>query len=255
MKTIIANWKLNPTAINEADELVGFLAGERNKEPFKSSLIFCPPFLYLPELVKKYRSEIYGAQNCFWEEKGAFTGEISATMVKNAGGKYVILGHSERRKYMAETDEVVNKKLASVLKSGLQAVVCVGERTRQGVSEAEYLKVIEDQVRGSLDGVSKEEFGNIIVAYEPVWAIGTGVSDSPPESLKSITHIRKAVSAMLNDNVVGEAVKVLYGGSVNGANAEGFLKEPGISGALVGGASLKKEEFLGIIRTADKYNQ
>jgi triosephosphate isomerase len=253
MKTIIANWKMNPPAMNEADELVGFLAAQKKKDPFKSGLIFRPPFLYLAELIKKYGTEVFGAQNCFWEEKGAFTGEVSPLMVKNMGAEYVILGHSERRKYFEEGDEMVNKKLKAALRSGLKAVVCVGEQTRLGVSEAQYLKVIEDQVRGSLAGISQAEFKNIIVAYEPVWAIGTGVPDSPPESLKSISHIRRVIGAMLEDNSFGEGVGVLYGGSVNGANADGFLKEPGISGALVGGASLKKDEFLGIIRTADKY--
>lgn len=226
-KIIIANWKLNPTTWEEAENL--FEAVKRGLGHFENSeVIICPPFVYLPLL----KGVTLGAQNVFSETKGAFTGEISPAMLSDLGVEYVLIGHSERRK-MGESNELINQKIKASLQAGLKVVLCVGEK------EGEDKKaVLDKQIQEGLVGISPEDVANMMIAYEPVWAIGTGKNCGVKETLEALEIIR-------NNNL--EKNILLYGGSVKVDNAGEYLKEEAIGGLLVGGASLKAEEFLAIV--------
>ena len=213
---IIANWKMNPQTLAEAKKLFNSVKrGIRNIEEVK--VIICPPFIYLPVL------KANGSQDCFWEEKGAYTGEVSPKMLKDLGVKYIIIGHSERRKYQEETDEIINKKLKVVIKGRLKPILCIDKIS---------------QLKKDLKGISRKEFKNLILAYEPLFAIGTGKPCSPEKAKKMLISIQKKV----NRNT-----PVLYGGSVNSQNAKDYITKAGFQGLLIGGASLNSREFLKII--------
>ena len=216
---IIANWKCNPSTLAEAKELF-------NKVK-KTDAIICAPFIYLPGLKAKNLC----AQNCFWEEKGPYTGEISPKMLKDLGVEYVIIGHSERRNCFKETDEIVNKKLKAVLNAELIPILCIGEKKGEDANQ-----VIENQLKCDLDGISEEEQEKIIVAYEPVWAIGTGDFCEPVKAVETLKFIKSKVKN-----------KVLYGGSVTSKISKDYI-DTGFDGLLVGGASLKADEFINIIK-------
>jgi len=211
----------------------------------KIEIVVCPPFTHLEKVKNSLSSKIkLGAQNCFWENRGAYTGEISPKMLKNLGVEYVIIGHSERRRYLDETDEMINKKILAALKAGLKVVLCVGEDLairRRGKKAVENF--IEKQLEKDLRGLSKvkSQKSKVIVAYEPVWAISTsksGHSDTPEDALEMIKYIKKILKAK---NLKLKA-KIIYGGSVDSKNIADFLKYKEIDGALVGGASLKPKE-------------
>jgi len=211
---IVANWKCNPATLKEARRL--FSAVKRTKA------VVCPPFVYLSAL------KANGAQDVFWEKGGAYTGEISPLMLKDAGVKYVIVGHSERRKYQKETDEIISKKVKTALDAGLRVILCVDK-----ISQIEKdLKLIKNW---------KLKTENLAIAYEPLFAIGTG----KPCSIKKAKQMRKAIQKKIK-----KSVPVLYGGSVNSQNARGYIREAGFNGLLVGGASLKAKEFIDIIKAA-----
>lgn len=234
---IVANWKCNPTNLREAKKL--FDAVKRGAKSKNAEVVICPPFLYLPLLKGITR----GAQNIFWEDKGAFTGEISALQLKDLKVEYVIVGHSERRKYFHETDEMINKKIKKSLAVGLRAIFFIGENEgedKQGV--------LEKQIIEGLKNISREGVKNIVIAYEPVWAIGTGKNCSVDETMKSILLIRKIISQLYTRDLA-DAIKVLYGGSVNSANAVQYIQNAGANGLLVGGASLDAKEFVTIIKS------
>lgn len=220
----------------------------------KTEVVICPPFIYLPMLLKSsgpIRRKInFGAQNCFWEEKGAFTGEVSPKMLKDFGVKYVILGHSERRKIIGETDEVITKKISEALKFGLQPILCVGE-TKEEREIGKTFKVLEKEIKQDLKKVPKTKIGRIILAYEPIWAIGSGNPCSVRDALNAILFLRKVISQTFNKKA-GRTVSILYGGSINSQNATDFLKEQWINGLLVGGASLDPKEFLRILKIAQQ---
>lgn len=202
---IVANWKCNPTTLEEAKKIF-------KKANFPGAeVVICPPFIYLSTLGAK------GAQDCFWEEKGAYTGEISPKMLRDLGVEYVIIGHSERRKYFKETDETINKKMKAVIKAGLKPILCINKISQLPAKKQEGL----------------------IIAYEPLFAIGTGKPCSPKRAKKMRVLIQRKM---------GKNIKVLYGGSVNSQNAKDYIKEAGFGGLLVGGASLKPQEFLDIIK-------
>ena len=222
MKLIIANWKCNPKTLAEAKKL--FNAVKNTKA------VICPPFVYLPFL--KY--EFLGAQDCHYEQSGAFTGEVSPKMLKDLGCKYVIIGHSERRIHFKETDEMINKKLKAALKVGLIPILCIGEKKGENVQ-----KVISNQLKKDLANIPKKDLAKIIIAYEPVWAIGTGDFCKPEKAKKALNFIKNK----LPNN------KVLYGGSVNSKIAENYTKI-GFDGLLVGSASLNSKEFVKIIKNA-----
>ncbi len=214
---IVANWKCNPTTLKGAKFL--FNAVGKGIKNFKNvEVIICPPFTFLRDIEYKTSNIKLGAQDCFWEVKGAFTGEISPVMLKNLGVEYVILGHSERRKYQGETDEMINKKLKAAISAGLKPILCVANLSQLGKS-------------------SKDISEEIIVAYEPVFAIGTGKPCEPSMAKK------------MRDKI--DCSRVLYGGSVNSQNAGNYIKEAGFKGLLIGGASLSSKEFIEIVKRVD----
>jgi len=188
-----------------------------------------------------------GAQDIFWEESGAYTGEISPTMLKSLWVRYVIIGHSERRWKLGETNEVINKKMRAALKNGITPILAVGEKEKGDSVE----KFLEDQLSTGLDGLSEEDISKIIIAYEPVWSIGTGNADDPEDTVKAVGIIKEIIGKIVGKEIAGK-IPVLYGGSVNSKNVADFLSKPEIGGALVGGASLDKEEFLKVLNIVEK---
>lgn len=243
-KIIIANWKMNPSFAEEATRLVkGILA---QTLPKNIELIIAPPFVYLDLVKKNFKKEVkLAAQNISWGERGAYTGEISGLMLKNIGCDYAIIGHSERRYKIGETDEMINLKLKAAFKAGLNPILAIGEKERGG----DIVKVLNSQIKSALDGVEASEIGRLIIAYEPVWAVGTGLSDTPDHALSSALLIRKIVGNLYTPDFAID-LPVLYGGSVTAENSADFIGQVGINGALVGGASLNIEEFLKIIKSA-----
>lgn len=235
-KIIIANWKMNPSSEKEAVELFNAVKNGI-KESKNTEVVICPPFIYLPILKGPVLGEvegmILGAQNVFFKSEGAYTGEISPSMLKNFNVEYVIVGHSERRT-LGETNDLINKKIKALLDIGLKVIFCIGEK--EGGNKEEVLK---KQISEGLKDV--ESLENVILAYEPVWAIGTGKNCSVEETKNSIEFIKKILSQNIN---------VLYGGSVKSSNASDYLKNGGVDGLLVGGASLKPEEFVKIVELA-----
>jgi triosephosphate isomerase (TIM) len=249
-KLIVANWKCNPASQKEAKNLFGGIAkGARRIK--KAETVVCPPFAWLAEAPLK-RGEggfTLGAQNCFYEQKGAFTGEVSPVMLKDAGCKYVIIGHSERRKYFGETDEVINKKIKAGLDAKLKIIFCVGE-TKEQRDGAKTEIVVKNQIAGGLQEIGASKMDEVVIAYEPVWAIGTGNACSVEESQRMRLFIIKVLSEIYNPKIAGET-RVLYGGSATSQNSARYLKEAGFGGLLVGGASLNAEEFVKIIKSAE----
>lgn len=238
-KLIVANWKLNPTSQREAERL--FESIRKGVEKIKNAeTVICPPFIYL----LLFNGLSLGAQDVFCENEGAFTGEISPEMLKNAGVKYAIIGHSERRKHFKETDEIINKKIKKSLNVGLKPIFCIGENTGENKTV-----VLENQIEKGLEGVSAKDFVKIIIAYEPVWAIGTGHNCSIDATMGSILLIKKMILRLYGKKSAS-AVRVIYGGSVDGENAGLYLKETGADGLLVGSASLNAEEFMKIVMVA-----
>ncbi len=247
---VAGNWKMNKT-IAETRELLSALVSGLN-EIHGVERVVCPPFMSLTAASELLAGKEIGlgAQDMHWEEKGAFTGEVAPGMVKELCG-YVILGHSERRAYFGETDETVNKKLLAAQKAGLTPIVCVGETLAQ-YEAGETSKVVSSQARLGLQGVSADFAPRIVVAYEPVWAIGTGKASSAENAQNVHGNVIRPVLKELFGAETAQAIRILYGGSVTAANAGEFFSQPDIDGALVGGASLKAEEFVSIARAAVK---
>jgi len=251
MKTfVIANWKCNPTTQAEAERLFDTVEkGIKGIKDLKNiEVVICPPFVYVEELNSSFGSLTpkflkLGAQNCYWEQSGAYTGEISPTMLKNLGCSYVIIGHSERKKYFNETNETVNKKLLSAFKVRLKPIFCVGEKEGEEMS-----LVVKNQLIEGLSGIKRTQMRNLIIAYEPVWAIGTGNPCQPNDAMKAILFIKKTLSELYNRKLA-EEIPILYGGSVNSKNAKDYIKEAKMNGLLVGGASLDGREFIKIIKS------
>ena len=243
-KVIAGNWKMNMLpgeAINFIEELTPAVANTQNE------VILCVPYtdLFYSLLNVQGTNIKIGAQNVHWEEKGAYTGEISAQMLKSIGVEYVIIGHSERRQYFAETDETVNKKIKSALANGLKPIVCVGEtleQREQGITE----KIITDQVEKAFNGIELKNLENVIIAYEPIWAIGTGKTATKEDANTTIIQIRKKMAEMYGQNAAHRVI-IQYGGSVKASNAKELFEMSDIDGGLVGGASLNAEEFSKIV--------
>ena len=237
---IVANWKMNKTA-DESIEFIDSLKSEILN--FKNEVVICPPFtsLYaLKSLAEKYNFKL-GAQNCFWEDKGAFTGEISASMLSLLGCEYVILGHSERRKYFSEDDEIINKKINIAIENKLKPILCVGESISQREEGIEK-EFVTGQLKDCLIAVSSADMKEIIIAYEPIWSIGSGKAISPSDAEEMCSNIRNFLARKYDDNIASK-VKILYGGSLNEKNCGEIFKMENINGGLIGGASLKKESF------------
>ncbi len=240
---------MNPETEKEAKAL--FLKIKKGIKNIKNAeVVLCPPFLYLPVLANIQPGKIFlGSQNCFWEEKGAFTGEISALMLKDFKVKYIILGHSERRKYFNETNELINKKIKKALDEGLKVIFCAGE-TAEEKSSGKKLDALGRQLREGLKNIPKNKINGISIAYEPVWSIGTGNNCSVEETMTSVLSIRKII-ADLYGRKSATGMRILYGGSVNSKNAGHYIKESKANGLLAGGASTNAEEFIKIVKSSE----
>lgn len=242
---IAGNWKMYKT-LKEAQELVNSL----KRELYKASdvdIIICPPFtllIYLADMLESSNIKL-GAQDLFWEDEGAYTGEVSAKMLKDAGCDYCIIGHSERRQYFNETNETVNKKLFAALKNGLTPIVCIGENLKEREA-GKTIEVIKNHLTGGLAGLKDEEAESIIIAYEPVWAIGTGKVATPEQAQEVHKYIREWLAGNFNP-ATAQKIRIQYGGSVKPENIKGLMEKEDIDGALVGGASLKLESFKSIV--------
>jgi len=248
-KVIAGNWKMNNN-LPESESLVSKLVSGLSAGKNNCDVIICPPYTSLSlaaSLIKGSQIKL-GAQNMYYEESGAFTGEVSASMLKSAGCEYVILGHSERRTIFGEKDELINKKIKKALSSGLKPIFCVGETLEERESGVTN-EIIKRQVNEGLSGLSEEDLNTVIIAYEPVWAIGTGKTASPAQAQEVHGFIRSLISAKFS-TVSAEKIIIQYGGSVKPDNAKELLSQKDIDGALVGGACLKAESFIGIIEAA-----
>ena len=242
---VAGNWKCHKTS-TEGAELAEAL---RAHESHDVEMVVCPPFTALAAVAGALRgsSISWGGQDVFWESSGAFTGEVSAPMLVELGCRYVIIGHSERRQHFGETDESVHRKLLAALAHPLTPIVCVGETLAQR-DAGQTFDVIGRQLDGALAGVSNEQVRRIVLAYEPVWAIGTGRTATPAQAQEVHATIRRRLSA--GWKAVADGVRIQYGGSVTPANALELLQQPDVDGALVGGASLKPDSFSAIINAA-----
>lgn len=243
-KVIAGNWKMNmlpDAAIRFIDEITPMVKDTKNE------VVLCVPYtdLFYALLAAQNTNIKIGAQNMHWEESGAYTGEVSGKMLKAIGVEYVIIGHSERRQYFAETDETVNKKLKAAFANNLKPIVCVGETLEQ--REAGMANdIITSQTEKALDGLTDEQVANTIIAYEPIWAIGTGKTATSEDANNAIKAIRNKISNLYGQNVA-ERVIIQYGGSVKSTNAQELFSMSDIDGGLVGGASLKVDEFAKIV--------
>lgn len=244
---VVANWKMHGT-LGEARALASAVR-DGLKRP-RAEVVLCPPFTALAAVAEVLAGSPIGlgAQNCHWEAGGAFTGEVSPAMLAELGCRLVIVGHSERRQHFGETDAQVNRKVRAALAHGLAPLLCVGESAderRQGLT----FTVVEGQLRAGLGEVSPDDLGRCIVAYEPLWAIGTGVNATPAQASEVHGYLRGLLSELASKETA-QAIRILYGGSVKADNAGDLCREPEIDGALVGGASLQAQSFTGIVRKA-----
>ena len=243
-KVIAGNWKMNMLP-NEAIEFIEKFAPEVKET--ENEVILCVPYtdLFYALLSAQNTNIKIGAQNMHFEEKGAYTGEVSAKMLKSIGVEYIIIGHSERRQYFNETDETVNKKIKAAYANGLKPIVCVGETLEQREA-GKAVEVITKQTELALEGLENEQVANTIIAYEPIWAIGTGKTATKEDANDAIKAIRDKICQIYGQNVA-ERVIIQYGGSVKSANAKELFEMSDIDGGLVGGASLKPDEFSKIV--------
>jgi triosephosphate isomerase len=248
-KVVAGNWKMNMDLASGENFVKSLVSDLRGTE--KTDVIFCPPFPLLVTLSEVLAETSFGlgAQNLFWEEKGAYTGEVSADMLVSVGCKYVIIGHSERRKYFEETDEMVNRKLKGALRSGLIPIMCIGETLDERQTN-QTEQVVKTQMQDGLQDLGREELNKMIIAYEPVWAIGTGKNATPEQAVEVHQFIRHTLRQWFDDQLAQET-RIQYGGSVNENNALEILSQTDIDGALVGGASLKADSFTEIVRAAE----
>ena len=250
-KPIIAgNWKMFKT-INDGRDLVNSLKRELYDIEGIDTVI-CPPYTLLTYLADmlSFSNIMLGAQDVHWEDEGAYTGEISAKMLKDAGCHYVIIGHSERRQYFAETNETVNKKTRAALANGLVPIVCVGE-TLSEREEGKTFDIVKEHIQKGLSGFNTDEILEIIIAYEPVWAIGTGKTATPEQAQEVHLFIRKLLSEQWTQ-VAADQIRIQYGGSVKPDNIAALMSQEDIDGALVGGASLNSDSFVSIVKKASR---
>ena len=242
---IAGNWKMNNTAAKAVELIEGIKA--KVGDETSVDIAVCPTFTALDAASKALKGSTVklGAQNMYFEAKGAFTGEIAADMLKEFDCTYVILGHSERRQYFKEDDALINKKVKAVIANGMKPILCVGEKLEDREAN-KTIDVVSTQTIGGLEGLSKEEAEKVVVAYEPVWAIGTGKTATPEMAQEVHAEIRKILAKLFGEEV-SEKIQILYGGSMNAGNAAELLAQPDIDGGLIGGASLKPVDFSKII--------
>jgi len=243
---IAGNWKMHKTP-SEARAFAAELAREIGRER-ETEVVVAPPFVSLLPVKEALQGSSIklAAQDTFWEMEGAFTGEVSPLMLKEVGCHYVIVGHSERRTHFGESDEAVNKKVKALLKVGLRPIICVGERLEQREA-GQTFSVVKGQVEGALEGLGAQEASEVVIAYEPVWAIGTGRTATPQQASEVHAYIRGLLKEAFGEEVA-QGVRILYGGSVKPDNIDDLMAEADIDGALVGGASLKVDSFSRIVR-------
>jgi triosephosphate isomerase (TIM) len=243
-KFIAGNWKMN-TTLPEAVELAKGVAAKVGSGTAVDVAV-CPPFINLAAVAEALKGStvMLGAQDVHWEEKGAFTGKVSCAMLKAVGVAHVIIGHSEQRQYFHETDETANKKTKAALKAGLLPIVCVGE-TLDERKGGKMQAVVDRQTRGAFAGIEKADALKCTVAYEPVWAIGTGETATPAQAQEAHAYIRGVLSALYGS--ASQDMRILYGGSMKASNAKELLAQPDVDGGLIGGAALKADEFAGIV--------
>jgi len=245
---LVANWKMNPKTSQQATALAESIArgiqGMRNAE-----VVICPPFIYLTNVKRQAPNVGLGAQDCFWEDEGAYTGEISPSMLERFGCSYVILGHSERKNNLQESPDIINKKLRAVLEISMTPVVCIGEETK-GTSDSH--RAVERQMRDVLKDIDSAQIPRIVVTYEPEWAISTSKHAKPstPLDAKKTIQFMKTVLIDMFGEFGGSQVRILYGGSVDSRNIADFITHGAADGALVGGASLRAGEFIALVKNA-----
>ncbi|MBM4171850.1 MAG: triose-phosphate isomerase [Ignavibacteria bacterium] len=251
-KVVAGNWKMN-NDINESINLISAIKRDITDSCTNVKVIICPPFTSLDtaSTLLKNSNLFLGAQNLHFAESGAYTGEISAEMLKNVGCEYVIIGHSERRTLFNESDELINKKLISALANNLFPIFCIGETLEQREKGITF-RVIENQIKLGLKDIDSKEIKNCIIAYEPVWAIGTG-KNATPEQAEEVHSFLRATLENLYSKSISDDIIIQYGGSVKPENAKELMQMPNIDGALVGGACLNSDSFIKIIEAANKY--
>jgi len=239
---VVANWKMNPKTFKEASGLFETVR-KAVKKSGNIKVVICPPALWLKQLKPGANLNLsLGAQGCHWEASGAFTGELSPQMLADAGAEFVIVGHSERRNYMGESDEIINLKIKAVLRAKLRPILCVGERTGEEMS-----LVVEGQLTKDLADLNVNQMKEVIIAYEPVWAIGTGNNCLPDNALSATLFIKKTLTKLYS-RFLADKTPVIYGGSVHSDNGDGYIKQARMNGVLVGGASLEADKFIKIIK-------
>lgn len=251
---VAGNWKMNMGPA-ETRSMISELRSELSSIPKNVDVLLCPPFVSLPaaaDALEGYDVDL-GGQDVFYEDNGAFTGAISTQMLNEVGCSHVIIGHSERRALFGDTDEVVNKKMKKALADGLTPIVCVGETLEQR-NAGQHMGLVANQVERALSGLSEEEAHKVIIAYEPIWAIGTGETATPDQAQEMHAHIRDNLKTLYSDNL-GESLRILYGGSVKPKNAEDLFGKQDVDGGLIGGASLKAEKLGPVIEIADNLSK
>lgn len=249
-KLIAGNWKMNMTSLTSKELINDIIKGLSNEILEKVDVVFCPPFTSLAlasELLQNKKIGL-GAQNIHQKDEGAYTGEISAPMIKSLNCNYVILGHSERRQYFGETNHLINAKVKNALKNELKPILCVGETLEERENNI-HKKIVDEQVTLCLKDLTKDDMKNVIIAYEPVWAIGTGKTATPEQANEMHVLIREALENLFGKETA-ENARILYGGSMNDKNSTELLAKPDIDGGLIGGASLKADSFIQIIKSA-----
>lgn len=250
-KLIVGNLKMNPVSPAEMERYLDMLEKElKRKKLDRTEIVICPPIIFFDRVVsRKLKNVKLGAQNAFWEYKGAYTGEISSAMVKAIGAEYSMVGHSERRKYFGENEVIINRKLKAILKSGLKAVLCIGE-SKEERRGGQTPTVIKKQIHGSLEGIGTGKLENIIITYEPIWAVATDNVPTSDEILEAKIIIRKTLSEIYSAKSI-EKVRLLYGGSINSRSVYHVCIDPAMDGGLVGRESLLPYELVKIAKIID----
>jgi triosephosphate isomerase len=246
-KIVAGNWKMNMN-LEEGLKLTGLISKYFSEKPSaKAEVVLCTPFIHLPgsgEILKNSKVTL-GAQNCASEPSGAYTGEVSAMMIKSTGAEYVIIGHSERRTYYHEDDRLLNKKTVLALNTGLKVIFCCGE-VKEEREQNNHFIVVKRQLEEGLFSLTEEQLNKVVIAYEPVWAIGTGLTATPEQAQEMHAYIRGLVKEKYGNNAA-KNIPILYGGSCKPSNAAEIFSKPDVDGGLIGGASLKKEDFVAIV--------
>jgi triosephosphate isomerase (TIM) len=250
-KLVIGNMKMNPVSLAEFERYLDLLEKEVKGKKFeRAEIVICPPVIFLQKLLdRKFKNIVAGTQDVFWEYQGAYTGEISSGMIKAMGGKYVIVGHSERRKYFSEDDEIINLKLKAILKSGMNAILCVGESEEER-KKNQTAPVLKKQLKESLAGVGSGKLESVNIVYEPIWAVGSDNLPTSDEILEAKLIIKKALSEMYGMKSL-EKTRLLYGGSVKSFSVNQVCIDPAMDGVLVGRESLAPYELIKIANSVD----